>query len=99
MNTTTLIVFLITVSIHGKKINEKERLEIIIEVNDKGLKRLNGGYKEFEDKGEDLLEEGHPFAEDLDIFGQNSLFQMINTTRILTLFLSITKRPSIPEAK
>ena len=78
---TTLIVFLITVSIHGKKINEKERLEIIIEVNDKGLKRLNGGYKEFEDKGEDLLEEGHPFAEDLDIFGQNSLFQMINTTR------------------
>ncbi|MGL4108862.1 MutS-related protein [Clostridium sp. LP20] len=73
--------FIIIATIHGKKINRREKLELILEVNNKGIKRLNGEYRSFVDKGEDLIEEGHPFCEDLDVFGQNSLFQMINTTR------------------
>ncbi|NLK94379.1 MAG: DNA mismatch repair protein MutS [Clostridiales bacterium] len=99
----TIVVFIIVANIHGKKMKIKENLEITVEVNEKGLKRLNGKYREFEDKGEDLVEEGHPFCNDLDIFGQNSLFQMINTTRTkkgrkrLGEILSINKLPSKEE--
>lgn len=32
------------------------------------------------DTGEDFLDKGHPFCNDLDLFGQHSLFQLINHT-------------------
>ena len=76
-----MALFIIVAIIHGKKINERNKLNTLLEINEKGLNRLNGKYKEEEDKGEELIEEGHPFCEDLDVFGNNSLFQMINTTR------------------
>lgn len=79
--TITLLIFLVIALLHGKIINKKENTENLLEFNEKGMKRLNGEYRKEEDKGEDLLEEGHSFAADLDIFGQNSLFQMINSTR------------------
>jgi hypothetical protein len=81
---STVLLFFIVALIHGRIIGKREKLEIVVEFNEKGLKRLNGEYREFEDKGNELLAEGHPFAEDLDVFGQNSLFQMINTTRTLS---------------
>jgi len=96
----TFLLFFIVALVHGRIIGKRDKLEVIVEFNEKGLKRLNGEYREFEDKGKDLLEEGHPFAEDLDIFGQNSLFQMINTTRTfsgrkkLGDILSLKKLPS-----
>lgn len=95
-----LLFFTAVALVHGKIISTREKIEIKLEFNEKGLKRLNGGYKEFEDNGEELLEENHAFASDLDIFGKNSLFQMINTTRTLsgrkTLaeILSLKKLPS-----
>ena len=76
-----VLAFVVVAIIHGKKINERNKINILIEVNQKGLDRLSGKYKEYQDKGEELIEEGHPFCEDLDVFGNNSLFQMINTTR------------------
>ena len=94
-----VLIFLAAAIIHGNKINERSRQKSIIEINEKGLKRLNGEYREFEDKGKDLIEEKDPFCEDLDIFGQNSLFQMINTTRteagrkILGRILSLKELP------
>lgn len=100
--TTTLVfilIFLVVAIIHGNKISERDRQNCIIEINEKGLKRLDGRYREFEDKGKDLIEEKDPFCEDLDIFGQNSLFQMINTTRteagrkILGKILSLKELP------
>lgn len=99
----TIGVFLVVANIHSKNISARDRLSIIIEFNEKGIKRLNGEYKEFEDKGKDLIEESHPFCEDLDIFGQNSLFQMINTTRTnlgrarLGEMLSLKKLPTKKE--
>ncbi|MDS0528570.1 DNA mismatch repair protein MutS [Clostridium sp. SHJSY1] len=79
-----MLIFLTVAFFHGKVIKKKEKIELALEFNEKGLKRLNGEYKEFEDMGEELLEKNHAFAEDLDIFGKNSLFQMINTTRTLS---------------
>ena len=81
----TLGIFMAVAVVHGNKINEKDILSTIIEINSMGLKRLDGGYREFEDKGKEFIEEEDHFCEDLDVFGQNSLFQMINTTRNISV--------------
>lgn len=80
----TFVIFSTVAIFHGRIMKKHDELEVELEFNEKGIKRLNGEYKEFADKGEDLVENDHAFANDLDIFGDNSLFQMINTTRTLS---------------
>ncbi|MBE6047005.1 MAG: DNA mismatch repair protein MutS [Clostridium sp.] len=80
----TFVIFSAVAIFHGKIIKKHDELEVELEFNEKGIKRLNGEYKEFDDKGVDLVDADHAFANDLDIFGENSLFQMINTTRTLS---------------
>ena len=48
----TLLIFILTAIFHNNKINEKEQYLLKLEYNEKGLKRINGEWKEFEDKGE-----------------------------------------------
>lgn len=76
-----IILFLFVAYIHNERINEKNEVLIYLEINKKGLSRIDGSFKELEDKGEEFLDEKHGFINDLDIFGRNSLFQMINSTR------------------
>ena len=100
-----IVVFMIMANYHNKKITARDKVLIEIEFNEKGLKRLNGQYKDFEDVGDDLVKENHPFANDIDIFGKSSLFQMINTTRTkagrkrLGEILSLDKLPTKEEIK
>lgn len=101
----TAIIFSFVAIIHGKRIAKRSKLEVVLEYNEKGIKRINGEYRDFEDKGEDLLKDDHPFSNDLDVFGQNSLFQMINTTRTksgrkkLGEILSLNELPTSNEIK
>lgn len=75
------IIFIITAYYHNKKINEKKEHEVYVNINKKGIARIKGEFKENEDNGEEFLKDEHPFVSDLDIFGRNSLFQMINSTK------------------
>lgn len=64
-----------------QKVKEKlESYESMRLINEKYVKRLNGEWHHFEDRGEELIDESHPYALDLDILGERSLFQKINTT-------------------
>ncbi|WP_291648696.1 MutS family DNA mismatch repair protein [Clostridium sp.] len=74
-------IFIVVAYYHNKRIQEKREYEIYININKNGINRIKGTFKEKEDKGEEFLRDDHPFASDLDIFGRNSLFQMINSTR------------------
>ena len=76
-----LLAFIIIAIIHNKKIIKRNEYKIYIEINNRGINRINGTFKEQEDKGEEFLDDKHPFSSDLDIFGRNSLFQMINSTK------------------
>ncbi len=76
-----LAIFLIVAIFHNKKIRDRKETKLIILINSKGIDRINGNFKKVEDKGEEFLDEKHPFTSDLDIFGSNSLFQMINSTK------------------
>ena len=75
------LIFIIVAIFHNRKIKRKKECELYININKKGIDRINGNFKEQEDKGEEFLDDKHPFASDLDVFGRNSLFQMINSTK------------------
>lgn len=76
-----IILFLFLVKIHEKIYINKEKIDEFIDLNEKEIKRINGQWKEFEDKGIEYLDSNHPFINDLDLFGKNSLFQWINNTK------------------
>ena len=44
------------------------------------LKEYLEQFKEFEDNGLEYLDDEHSFINDLDVFGNNSIFQYINST-------------------
>ncbi len=75
------LIFIIVAIFHNRKIKRKKECELYININKKGIDRINGNFKEQEDKGEEFLDDKHQFASDLDVFGRNSLFQMINSTK------------------
>lgn len=72
--------FIFLVVQHEKLKEQKKYTEMLFEINNNSLKRLNGQWKDFEDKGEEFRNENHRYSEDLDIFGRGSLFQLLNTS-------------------
>ena len=54
---------------------------ILVFVHSRVADRLNGGWTRFAADGSSFHSDDHPYALDLDIFGKNSLFQLLNDTR------------------
>ncbi|WP_337814254.1 mannonate oxidoreductase, partial [Intestinibacter sp.] len=52
-------------------------------VYNKYIKRLNGTWYDFKDKGSEYLDENMPYLKDLDIFGEGSLYQYICSANTL----------------
>ena len=101
-----IILFLFLVKIHEKIYINKERVKGFIELNKKEIERINGKWKSFDDKGEEYLDLMHPFINDLDIFGNNYLFQWVNNTKTtygreslknLMMFNNLPRREEILE--
>lgn len=101
-----IVLFIALADLHDKLSIKKREHKEFIKLNEDEIKRINGQWREFQDKGEEYLNVNHPFINDLDIFGQNSLFQWVNNTRTvygreklkkLLILESITSRESIVE--
>ena len=75
-----IIIFLILIFYHNNIFEYKKRLDLLININENGIKRISGQFKDFEDNGVEYLYDEHPFTNDLDVFGNNSIFQYINST-------------------
>lgn len=74
------ILFLYVAKYHETLIKKKESLDKVIRINQKHIMRVNGQWKKFKDTGKEYLDTAHGFINDLDLFGENSLFQWINVT-------------------
>ncbi|AGK96383.1 MutS-related protein [Clostridium pasteurianum] len=74
----TLFVFLIKQ--HSNISYRLNKIKNLITINKKYIKRIDGNWSDFQDLGQDGIDLNHPYSADLDIFGKNSLFQLINTT-------------------
>ena len=77
----SMAIFIYLISAYNKETKKREYSIALKDINEKALKRLNGQWKNFEDDGSEFKDEQHSYSGDLDIFGLNSLFQWINSTK------------------
>nr|WP_242588473.1 DNA mismatch repair protein MutS [Corallococcus macrosporus] len=75
-----LAVYGLLAVLHHQVFLKEQRARLFVLLNERGLARLEGGWHAFTDKGERFLSPNHLYATDLDVFGQGSLFQLINET-------------------
>jgi len=61
--------------------DQKRRCERAAELYRKGLERLDDRWAGKGSTGERFLDRSHPYAEDLDLFGTGSLFELLSTAR------------------
>ncbi len=71
------IVFIYLIRIHLQLERKKSWYDALYNINLEEIRILEGNTKEM-DSGEEFLDPAHPYNEDLDVFGEKSLFQLIN---------------------
>ena len=74
-----MIAFLFTVNLSVNKKTEKERLEALLTINQNELKVLEGDWSCMED-GVEFKNPKHDYSNDMDLFGNKSVFQLLNRT-------------------
>ena len=75
--TALLVTFLYMVRRSGSLNEKRSFTRMLIRVNTDELKALDGEWTAF-DPGGEHVDRAHPYSYDLDVFGQNSLFQHLN---------------------
>ncbi|NAY92697.1 DNA mismatch repair protein MutS [Muricauda sp. JGD-17] len=76
-----LVVFLYLVSRYVDYKREKAYLERLVTINETELVVLEGRFHHLFN-GEEFMEQGHPYAQDLDLFGRGSFYQYCNRTAL-----------------
>jgi MutS domain V len=66
---------------HQRVTRALARARRAIDYYERGLARLDGRWQEFGDPGDRYLDDHHPNARDLDLFGKESLYQLLCTAR------------------
>lgn len=97
---TFFIAFGLLVRYHNRIKRDMELCQKIHEINDEEIKRLRHAFGNMYG-GDEFIDEKHPYTSDLDVFGRNSLFQLINRAGthqgILTLKSWLAHFSSKPE--
>lgn len=75
-----MAMFIFLVIRHNRLKERNKYFQALYQINEQGLERMKGNWKDFKDTGLEFQDDSHRFSSDLDIFGQGSLFQYINTT-------------------
>jgi DNA mismatch repair ATPase MutS len=74
-----VLVFIILIRFHSKLSNRIKHLEALISINENEILFFKKEKIPFEN-GIEFIDFSHPYSYDLDIFGDNSLFQNLNRT-------------------
>lgn len=78
-----VILFLFLVKKHSNLLNQKKFKELLLKINKEELHYLQGRLSDF-DGGHEFLKKQDLHSADLDVFGNESLFQKINRTATLS---------------
>lgn len=73
----TVAIFVVLVRWHSRLFYDKEHLEHLVEINRNEIASLKGDFGA-NLKGAEFLNTHHPYASDLDILGDGSVFQYLN---------------------
>lgn len=74
-----IISFIVLIKIYSKIKRELEKTKQLITINKNEIKALHGDNSNF-DNGKEYKDDSHAFAEDIDLFGEQSFFQFLNRT-------------------
>ena len=75
------LIFLVLVVVHDRIIRRLERARQAVAHYEIGLERLADRWQEHGITDDDIAPEDHPYAADLDLFGQGSLYQLLCAAR------------------
>ena len=76
-----LAAFIVLVRLHDKVTHAADAAERAAAFYDRGLARLEDRWAGSGEAGERFRDDEHPYATDLDLFGQGSLFQLLSIAR------------------
>lgn len=79
--TALLVVFFSLVLVHSRLARRRAHAEAAIAWHLRALDRLQGKWTSFPERGDPYKDDAHPYALDLDVYGQDSLLQYLNDTR------------------
>ncbi|MBD3869123.1 MAG: DNA mismatch repair protein MutS [Acidobacteria bacterium] len=75
------VVFLGLWIVHGRILEGRRRAERAVEFYFRGLGRIDDEWIGSGSRGDSFLNDDHPYAADLDLFGDGSLFQLLSLAR------------------
>jgi hypothetical protein len=78
-----LISFVILVKWHNRIKYVRNHARFLVRINEDELKRVDGRLAGFK-SGEEFKSDTHHYSNDLDVFGRNSIFQLLNRCTTLT---------------
>jgi len=73
------IIFVLLVKRHNKLKFSRDQYKYLADINGEEIDRLAGELTKIEN-GAEFLQKDHPYVEDLDVFGNHSVFQLLNRT-------------------
>ena len=76
-----LVAFVVLVVLHGRVVATRRRAEGKMAYHERGLARLDDRWAGSGVSGARFVDEEHPYAGDLDLFGEGSLFERLCTAR------------------
>jgi hypothetical protein len=81
MGVLTLVLFGYLALRHQRVRRQLSHAEALSSINHTGIERAAGRWTAFAESGAAFQDDDHPYASDLDLFGQGSLFQWINSAQ------------------
>jgi MutS domain V len=75
-----VVAFVVLVVLHARAHGAKERAAAALRFHERALARMNHAWERLATTSERFRDTGHPFAADLDVFGQASLMQLVDAT-------------------
>lgn len=76
-----LVIFVILAVVHERVLRGLRERERVSQFYDRGLARVEGRWAGTGEAGDRFLDPVHPYARDLDLFGQGSLFELLCTAQ------------------
>src|SRR5215472_7880691 len=76
-----LAVFVTLIVVHERLLAVRERRRRAVRYFEKALARLDGAWPGTGEPGDRYADPAHPYAQDLDLFGKGSVFELISTAR------------------
>ncbi|MGH9843204.1 MAG: MutS-related protein [Blastocatellia bacterium] len=76
-----VVAFIALMAIHQRIHRTRDRLQRAVRFYERGLARLEDRWMGSGETGDRFADKSHPYAEDLDLFGKGSLFELLSTAR------------------